>query len=159
MPFIIETFDKPGHQAVRQAHRPAHLDFLDTHKHLLLACLLLLVVALPFVNYAPNRLLSGEGRWLWQLAPWLTAVQVCGALLLILLCWLPGRRPLLLSLLMLDALLALLFWGAGQTAVQLAHSGSSLARTSPGSGLWLALALCLLLASETIRRLTTRAHR
>ncbi len=49
---------------------------------LLLACLLLLVVALPFVNYAPNRLLSGEGRWLWQLAPWLTAVQVCGALLL-----------------------------------------------------------------------------
>ena len=84
---------------------------------LLLACLLLLVVALPFVNYAPNRLLSGAGRWLWQLAPWLTAVQVCGALLLILLCWLPGRRPLLLSLLMLDALLALLFWGAGQTAV------------------------------------------
>ena len=38
MPFIIETFDKPGHQAVRQAHRPAHLGFLDTHKHLLLAC-------------------------------------------------------------------------------------------------------------------------
>lgn len=38
MPFIIETFDKPGHQAVRQAHRPAHLNFLDTHKHLLLAC-------------------------------------------------------------------------------------------------------------------------
>ena len=38
MPFIIETFDKPGHQAVRQAHRPAHLEFLDTHKHLLLAC-------------------------------------------------------------------------------------------------------------------------
>lgn len=38
MPFIIETFDKPSHQAVRQAHRPAHLDFLDTHKHLLLAC-------------------------------------------------------------------------------------------------------------------------
>lgn len=125
---------------------------------LLLASLLLVVVALPFVNYAPNRLLSGEGRWLWQLAPWLMALQVGGALLLILLCWLPGRRPLLLSLLMLDALLALLFWGTGQTAVQLAHSGSPLARTSPGSGLWLALALCLLLASETIRRLTTRAH-
>ena len=38
MPFIIETFDKPGHQAVRQAHRAAHLAFLDAHKHLLLAC-------------------------------------------------------------------------------------------------------------------------
>ncbi len=26
----------------------------------------LLLVALPFVNYAPNRLLSGEGRWLYN---------------------------------------------------------------------------------------------
>lgn len=38
MPFIIETFDKPDHQSVRQAHRPAHLAFLEEHKHLLLAC-------------------------------------------------------------------------------------------------------------------------
>ncbi|HFK7990727.1 TPA: ABC transporter permease, partial [Klebsiella oxytoca] len=38
---------------------------------LLLALLLLLAMALPFINYAPNRLLSGEGRWLWQVWPWL----------------------------------------------------------------------------------------
>lgn len=38
MPFIIETFDKPDHQAVRQAHRPAHLEFLAAHAPLLLAC-------------------------------------------------------------------------------------------------------------------------
>lgn len=38
MPFIIETFDKPGSQSVRQQHRPAHLAFLDANKHLLLAC-------------------------------------------------------------------------------------------------------------------------
>ena len=38
MPYIIETFDKPGHQQVRQAHRAAHLEFLDQHKELLLAC-------------------------------------------------------------------------------------------------------------------------
>lgn len=38
MPFIIETWDKPGHQQVRQAHRPAHLEFLEQHKHLLLSC-------------------------------------------------------------------------------------------------------------------------
>lgn len=38
MPYIIETFDKPGHQPVRQAVRAAHLDFLEQHKHLLLAC-------------------------------------------------------------------------------------------------------------------------
>ncbi len=38
MPYIIETFDKPNHQPVRQAHRPAHLDFLEANKALLLAC-------------------------------------------------------------------------------------------------------------------------
>lgn len=38
MPYIIETFDKPEHQAVRQAHRPAHLDFLAHNAALLLAC-------------------------------------------------------------------------------------------------------------------------
>lgn len=124
---------------------------------LLLACLLLLLVALPFVNYAPNRLLSGEGRWLWQVWPWLTAAQAGGALLLLILSWRPGRLPLLLTFLCADVLLALLFWGAGQAAVQLAQSGSPLARTSPGSGLWLALALCLLMASDAIRRLTPRA--
>lgn len=35
MPYIIETFDKPGSLAVRQQHRNAHLQFLDQHKHLL----------------------------------------------------------------------------------------------------------------------------
>ena len=38
MPYIIETFDKPGHQHVRQQHRPAHLDFLTENSALLLAC-------------------------------------------------------------------------------------------------------------------------
>jgi len=38
MPYIIETWDKPGHAQVRQQHRPAHLEFLDRHKHLLLSC-------------------------------------------------------------------------------------------------------------------------
>ncbi|KGD90636.1 Protein YciI [compost metagenome] len=38
MPYIIETFDKPDHQEVRQRHRAAHLEFLDANKGLLLAC-------------------------------------------------------------------------------------------------------------------------
>lgn len=38
MPYIIETFDRPGHQALRQLHRSAHLDYLDANKQLLLAC-------------------------------------------------------------------------------------------------------------------------
>lgn len=38
MPYIIETFDKPASLEVRKAHRPAHLQFLDEHKAVLLAC-------------------------------------------------------------------------------------------------------------------------
>lgn len=80
-----------------------------------------------------------------------------GGLLLLLMCWLPGRLALLGSLLIADLLLPLLMWGAGEIALQLVQQGSPLARTSPGSGLWLALALCLLIASDIIRRLTPRA--
>ncbi len=124
---------------------------------LLLTLLLLAVTALPFVTYAPNRLLSGEARWLWTQMPWLAAAQLAGVLLLLLLCWIPGRLALLGSLLIADLLLPLLMWGAGDIALQLVQQGSPLARTSPGSGLWLSLALCLLLASDTIRRLTPHA--
>lgn len=38
MPYIIETFDKPNCLAIRQAHRNAHLEFLEQNKALLLAC-------------------------------------------------------------------------------------------------------------------------
>ena len=38
MPYFIETFDKPDHQPVRQANRPAHLEFLAENSKLLLAC-------------------------------------------------------------------------------------------------------------------------
>jgi uncharacterized protein YciI len=37
MPFLIETFDKPESQQLRKQMTEAHLDFLDAHKHLLLA--------------------------------------------------------------------------------------------------------------------------
>ncbi|QGN38873.1 ABC transporter permease subunit [Klebsiella oxytoca] len=124
---------------------------------LLLALLLLLVMALPFINYAPNRLLSGEGRWLWQVWPWLAGIQAATALLVAMLCWRPGRLPLLQIFLLADLLLPVLLWGSGSAALELAGKGSSLARTSPGSGLWLALALCLLIASDAVRRLTSRA--
>lgn len=38
MPYFVETFDKPGHQDLRQSTRPRHLEFLERNKHLLLAC-------------------------------------------------------------------------------------------------------------------------
>ncbi|OZI68056.1 YciI family protein [Bordetella genomosp. 1] len=38
MPYIVETFDKPGSLELRKQHRPAHLAFLEQNKALLLAC-------------------------------------------------------------------------------------------------------------------------
>lgn len=38
MPYIIETFDKPGHGHVRAKARDEHLAYLDTNKAKLLAC-------------------------------------------------------------------------------------------------------------------------
>ncbi|MGF1325811.1 ABC transporter permease, partial [Klebsiella pneumoniae] len=70
-----------------------------THRvGLLLTGLLLVTLALPFITYAPNRLLSGEGRGLWQVMPWLAGVQLAAALAGMLLCWLPGRAAPLLHL-------------------------------------------------------------
>lgn len=38
MPWMIETYDKPGSGALRLEVRPEHLDYLETNKELLLAC-------------------------------------------------------------------------------------------------------------------------
>lgn len=38
MPYMIETFDKPGTLDLRAATRDAHLGFLAANRHLLLAC-------------------------------------------------------------------------------------------------------------------------
>lgn len=37
MPYAIQTADKPGSAALRASARPAHLDYLKAHQHLLLA--------------------------------------------------------------------------------------------------------------------------
>ncbi|SCB97446.1 ABC transporter permease [Kosakonia oryziphila] len=120
--------------------------------------LLLLMVAgllaawLPFVNYAPNRLVSGEGRALWQLFPAFWLLAPC---LLLILSFVPGRVAQIVTLVLAEALFCLLVWSAGRAATELAQSGSALARTSPGSGLWLWLALALLVCSDAIRRLAS----
>ncbi|MBT1728369.1 ABC transporter permease [Enterobacter quasimori] len=121
---------------------------------LLLACVAIAAVALPFVNVAPNRLMSGEGRTLWQIwsfSPALLTVALGAAVVLSL--W-SGRAAHWLTLLLCEALFLGLFWSAGQSATFMISAESPLARTSIGSGLWLWLALCLLACSDAIRRLT-----
>ena len=112
-----------------------------------LALLLLLTAiaaALPFISYAPNRLVSGEGRHLWQLWPqtiWML-VGVCCAWLTA--CFIPAKKGSIFALILAQLVFVLLVWGAGKAATQLAQNGSALARTSLGSGFWLAAALALL---------------
>ncbi|CAH5664285.1 Glycine betaine uptake system permease protein YehY, partial [Enterobacter cloacae] len=121
---------------------------------LLLACVAIAAVALPFVNVAPNRLMSGEGRALWQIwsfSPALLTVALGAAVVLSL--W-SGRAAHWLTLLLCEALFLGLFWSAGQSATLMMSAESPLARTSIGSGLWLWMALCLLACSDAIRRLT-----
>ncbi|AYU93853.1 TPA: ABC transporter permease [Enterobacter hormaechei subsp. xiangfangensis] len=121
---------------------------------LLLACVAIAAVALPFVNVAPNRLVSGEPRALWQI--WAFTPLLLGAALAstVALAFWPGQTALWLTFLLSEALFIVLFWSAGQAATQMAAVESPLARTSVGSGLWLWLALCLLVCSDAIRRLT-----
>ncbi|MGQ3672502.1 YciI family protein [Xanthobacter sp. TB0136] len=38
MPWMVETYDRPGTAALRLEIRPAHLDYLEANRHLLLAC-------------------------------------------------------------------------------------------------------------------------
>lgn len=123
----------------------------------LLALMLLAASALPFANFAPNRLVSGNGLWLWQIWSFSPLALLTVPAALWVLCWQPGRFPSLLILLLAQAGFTLLLWAAGEAANQLAASASPLARTSPGSGLWLWLLLMLLIANDAIRRLTVRA--
>lgn len=121
---------------------------------LLLAFFALAACALPYVNFAPNRLMSGEGRAVWQVwpfAPLLLALVICFVATLALR---QGRLPLILTLIACELLFGVLTWSAGEAATHLANTESPLARTSIGSGLWLWMALCLLACSDVIRRLT-----
>ncbi|MFA1646662.1 MAG: ABC transporter permease, partial [Enterobacteriaceae bacterium] len=75
---------------------------------LLLAILAVAAAALPFVNFAPNRLVSGEGRALWQIwsfSPWLLLAPLC---LLAGLSLARGRLALMLTLLVCELLFIVL---------------------------------------------------
>ncbi|KGQ11333.1 Putative osmoprotectant uptake system substrate-binding protein osmF [Beauveria bassiana D1-5] len=124
----------------------------------LLPLVLLLAAAwmlLPIINNAPNRLVSGEPLGITQLPGTLHYWLALPFLMLAGLTLAPGRA---LTQLVIIAIGELLFIGLllllGHIASQFALEGSSLARTSPGSGLWLMLAVCLLLCADAANRLT-----
>ncbi|WP_269772642.1 ABC transporter permease [Atlantibacter hermannii] len=121
---------------------------------LLLALLLAAALLLPFINYAPNRLVSGSPMSVPALSPLALYGLLAAALLLFILSFLPGRAALIAGLVSAQGLFISLLLLVGYGATHLAQQGSSLARTSPGSGAWLMAALALLLISDTISRVT-----
>jgi len=110
--------------------------------------------ALPFLGFAPNRLLSGRPIPLSAALdpPWGLAV-LPGVWLLAAPFLRPGRGVALATVgaavLLASGLLVL----AGHHAAQLAASASPAARTSFGSGFWVLEAAALLAALDGIRRL------
>lgn len=120
---------------------------LKIHNRVLLLLVLLLAAALmllPIINNAPNRLVSGEPLGITQLPGTLYYWLAIPFLMLAGLTLAPGRALTQLVIIVTGELLFIgLLLLLGHTASQLALEGSSLARTSPGSGLWLMLAVCL----------------
>ncbi|MDN8556039.1 ABC transporter permease [Citrobacter werkmanii] len=121
---------------------------------LLLVLLTFAAAALPFISYAPNRLVSGEGRQLWDIRPDMAWGLAVACLLLFLLCFVSGKSGHILTLVISQLLVIAALVTAGTTATYLAQTGSTLARTSLGSGFWLGLGFMLLAASDAIRRIT-----
>lgn len=120
---------------------------------LLLTLLSLALVALPFLNFAPNRLVAGEPLMGWQINRF--GLLLLPLVTLWLLLWRPpGRATLIVALLMAELMLAAIIWLSGHQATLLSQQGSRLARTSFASGLWCSGALILLLITDQVRQLT-----
>jgi osmoprotectant transport system permease protein len=120
---------------------------------LLLTLLSLALVALPFLNFAPNRLVAGEPLMGWQISRF--GLLLLPLVTLWLLLWRqPIRITLMLALLAAELMLAAIIWLSGHQATLLSQQGSRLARTSFASGLWCSGALILLLITDQVRQLT-----
>ncbi|WP_207461694.1 ABC transporter permease [Azospirillum sp. SYSU D00513] len=121
----------------------------------LAAAIAVAALALPFLSFAPNRLLSGQGialaaalempRGLALLAP--------GAVLLAVPFLRPSRGATAASVAAALLVGAGLLWLAGLHAAELAATAPPAARTSFGSGFWAMEAAALLAALDGARRL------
>ncbi len=118
------------------------------------------LVGLPWLTTAPNRLVSSQALWLLPLlqGPWALpagGVVVAVMTLVALGGFRSGRFGLTLMLVITIGLIPGLLWLAGAQAGEAAHTASSVARTSLGSGFWVACGLLGLLLVEVLQRLGT----
>ncbi|MGA1860014.1 ABC transporter permease [Azospirillum sp. 11R-A] len=112
-------------------------------------------MALPFLGFAPNRLLSGRPVSLWAAVQGLdgAAALLPGLVLLATPFLRPTRAGLGLTVAASGLFTAGLVWLAGAQAAALAQGASATARTSFASGFWVMAAAGLLTAIDAARRL------
>ena len=111
-------------------------------------------LALPFLSFAPNRLLSGRGIMLSAALGWPWGLGLLPGAVLVAAPFLPPTRKALWAI----AIGAILFAAglvelAGQHAAQLAATAPAAARTSFGAGFWAMEAAALLAVVDAVRRL------
>jgi osmoprotectant transport system permease protein len=113
---------------------------------------------LPFLRVAPNRLLSGEPVYLWDVWQQLGVQQIDALLLglVVLLCiavWQPGKRLIqAFIILTMAASLSGVWLLAGHFASSATQAENHLLRTSLGAGFWTLAALAWLIALDAIAR-------
>jgi osmoprotectant transport system permease protein len=111
-------------------------------------------VGLAFVRVAPNRMVTGEPVFLWDVLQY--PARACALVLLSLLLWAvlrPTKALLWLQVAACSTLIALLLGLAGWHANHLAQTGLAYGRTSLGGAFWVLLVVFWLLAQDALQRL------
>ena len=112
-------------------------------------------LAAPLVTFRANRIVPGEGRFIFEALPSALGVGLAIALLaagLVVLL----RAPILLRLLVAATMLAGLAVIIGIAASFLTPEGDNYARIAPASGFWILAFAFALLAADSIARLNPR---
>jgi osmoprotectant transport system permease protein len=108
---------------------------------------------LPFLNHAPNRLISGQAVWFLSLSTQSVGLVLMPGLVLVAGAFLPQSRRLLVGLALAAFLLmAGLLFSSGTEANRLSASASATARTSFGSGFWVMLIAAALMLGDILNR-------
>lgn len=125
---------------------------LDKLGVLIFAGIVLVLFFAPFVTFAANRIVLGEGLGMAQALPgaWAYALWVASVAISVIAV---VRCPVWLRLLASCAGIALLAVCVGMAASGLVEEGDTVARVSPASGFWLLFALFGLLAMDALARL------
>ncbi len=114
---------------------------------------------LPFLRVAPNRLLSGEPGYVWEVlqlqgSPWVVALMLAIAALLCFAVWQPRRHSTqALVFLAMAANLAGMWVLAGYFAHSATQAENPFTRTALGAGFWTLFAMAWMIALDAIERL------